>query len=736
MTLPMPRFHTGTIGGVPHFLEDGKSLGMNFPYVYATGSEPFRDAGYNVFRFSLPTGWCGPHRYDYAETDEVIRQILHRNPEARLLPMVWWSGPDEASWWPDYCPTEQCVSVDPRSGVTAAKWPFVPRNRRESALQARYHGRSPSYVSFAGPTWRREVCEAARSLVRHLDQSAFADRIIGFYVGGGHSYEWMYWGSFIWDGLCDYSKCMLRYFRDWLWRKYGSDQELARHWNRVDASIIGAELPSAQRRLAVSPHLLFDPATDQDVIDLHLCTSDLVADTAIDLCRAMKSESCHARALGIFHGYGFTHSDGKGLSNPQLKGHLSVQRILDADVIDFVASPYDYSHRGVGGVHTAQGTAASVLARSKPYISSVDNAVFGDDGGGPMIGTRPASWEQSNAILLRDFGTALCTGMTMSWVDLKGGSFSAAPTREALFAIRRLENTLADAPRSSEAQVALVWSSRSQACMQYQPRLSIPLLSVQKQQGAGSLGAPYDCIEEDDVIRGIGKRYRFYVFLNSFYHSAESRAALRGALQRQAASALWIYAPGCLCETGIRPACADSLCGVAMRQVTIAGPLQVTVTGEPEQPLYGLGIDADLRRTEFGLESGSNGEATTAFVPLPIGDDQVLGHLRGTNLPGLVVHDEGTRRDVISSAPAVPAPLLRQFAAAAGVHIYSEHGDYVTAGGHYIMLYSRCDERRALRLPGNPTSLLNVLTGEQIAVTRSRAVHQTPKYTAALWLVR
>lgn len=729
--VPMPRFHTGIVGGVPCFLENGTTLGLNFPYVYAKGSEPFHNSGYNVFRFSLPTGWCGPRQYDYASTDEIIQSILDQSPDARLLPMVWWSGPEEATWWPDYCPAEQCVSVNPRTGRSAAKRPFELKAGNQSSLQARFHGRSPSYVSFAGPTWRREVCEAARNLVRHLDDSPYADRIIGFYVGGGHSYEWMYWGAFIWDGLCDYSMCMTRYFRDWLRTKYGSDAELARRWNQPGMRLEQVELPSAQRRMATSPHLLFDPATDQDIVDLHLCTSDLVADTAIDLCSAMKSESRLARAFGIFYGYGFTHTGGAGLSNPQMKGHLSAQRLFDADAIDFLAAPYDYAHRGVGGVHTAQSTPASVLARAKPYISSVDNAVFGDDGGGPMIGSRPASWEQSNALLLRDFGTALCTGMTMSWVDLRGGSFSAPQTQDALSQIRRIEKAAMGAPRSSAAEVALVWSSRSQASIQYPPGLSIPLLSIQKQQGAGSMGAPFDCIEEDDLLRGIGRTYRFYVFLNSFHHSADSRAAIRDFLQRNKASALWIYAPGCIGETGFCPANAKSLCGVAMDETDLAGPIQVTYG--PDQRMYGLGMDAEFRHREFALEVGSDEHITRAFVPRPAEADTVLGNIFDTDLPGLVLHREEARFDVCSAAPAVPAALLRRFAADAGVHIYSEYDDFVMAGGAYLMLYSRSDQQRILRLRDNARTLVNVLTGERIAVRDSAITHATPKNTTVIW---
>ncbi len=727
----MPHFHTDLIGGVPHFLENGRSLGMNFPYVYASGSEVFRNCGYDVLRFTLPTGWCGPGRYDYSETDDVIGKLLGDNPDACLLPMVWWSGPDEASWWPDYCPAEQCVSVDPRTGVAAAKRPFALKSDDGLSLKAKYHGRSPSYVSFAGPTWRREVCEAARSLVRHLDESPWADHIMGFYVGGGHSYEWMYWGAFIWDGVCDYSECMRRYFRNWLKARYGSDQELARRWGKVEARIEDAELPSAQRRLATSPRLLFDPVTDQDIIDLHLCTSDLVADTAIDICGAMKSESRCARTMGIFYGYGFTHTGGAGLSNPQMKGHLSVQRILDAEAIDFIASPYDYAHRGVGGVHTAQAPAASAIARNKPYISSADIAVFEDVGGGPMIGVRPASWEQSNAILLRDFGAALCTGMTMSWVDLKGGSFNAGQTQEALSRIRGVERAIAQASRASAAQVALVWSSRSQACMQYSPALSVPLLSIQKQVGAGSLGAPFDCIEEGDLVRGIGKAYRFYVFLNSFHHSVESQTTIRALLQRQKASALWIYAPGCIGESGIRAADARSLCGVALAEVNLTGPLQV-VYGT-NKAVYGLGIDTEFRRREFGCDAEFDETVKSAFIPVPAAGDRVLGTIRGTDWPGLVVHDEGERVDVISSGPAVPAALLRQFSADAGVHIYSEHDDFVMAGGAYLMLYSRSDENRVLRLPGNPRALKDVMTGERVEVNHSTCMHRTPKDTTVIW---
>jgi hypothetical protein len=77
----------------------------------------------------------------------------------------------------------------------------------------------------------------------------------------------------------------------------------------------------------------------------------------------------------------------------------------------------------------------------------------------------------------------------------------------------------------------------------------------------------------------------------------------------------------------------------------------------------------------------------------------VLGRLAGLNRPGLLVKTMPGWTSVYSSAPILPAWLLRNIARAAGCHSYSDVGDVVYANRDLLQLYAPGAGSRTLRLP-------------------------------------
>ena len=77
----------------------------------------------------------------------------------------------------------------------------------------------------------------------------------------------------------------------------------------------------------------------------------------------------------------------------------------------------------------------------------------------------------------------------------------------------------------------------------------------------------------------------------------------------------------------------------------------------------------------------------------------VLGELAGVQKPGLVVKKQSGWTSIYSSAPILPAALLRNIARDAGCHIYSDANDVVYANKHFLCLYSPGGGERIVRLP-------------------------------------
>jgi len=91
-----------------------------------------------------------------------------------------------------------------------------------------------------------------------------------------------------------------------------------------------------------------------------------------------------------------------------------------------------------------------------------------------------------------------------------------------------------------------------------------------------------------------------------------------------------------------------------------------------------------------------------------------LGKLAGLAQPGLVVKKQAGWTSVYSSAPILPADLLRNIARDAGCHIYSDAGDVVSAGGDFLGVYAPGGGSRRIHLP-RPSRVTDLLQNSVVA---------------------
>ena len=128
----------------------------------------------------------------------------------------------------------------------------------------------------------------------------------------------------------------------------------------------------------------------------------------------------------------------------------------------------------------------------------------------------------------------------------------------------------------------------------------------------------------------------------------------------------------------------------------------------------------------------------SAFAPVVYADDggaEVLGHLAGSARPGLVVKRLGDWTSVYSSAPLLPARLLRNLAIEAGAHVFVDSDDTVYANRSLLSLVVDEAGIRHVHLPKAAT-VEDLFGGEVIAENASEFdVHMSAKSTA-LWRLR
>ena len=193
------------------------------------------------------------------------------------------------------------------------------------------------------------------------------------------------------------------------------------------------------------------------------------------------------------------------------------------------------------------------------------------------------------------------------------------------------------------------------------------------------------------------------------------------------------------------------LTGIRLAESGQAGELRVEITdfahpytrSLPGGTAYGTDVNVEAIRRYFDHQIYLKDLSKPDLPPLPgmkiaprfYGDDSeatVLGRLAGYDRPGLLVKRLSGWTSVYSSAPIVPAALLRNIARAAGCHIYSDANDVVYASRRFLAIYSPTGGERTIQLR-HPGRVLDLLEGRELASqARSLSLRLQPNGAALL----
>lgn len=704
--------------GMPALFVNGKLTSVLTYYSHAPGAEaPFIQAGYRINDFSVPFGWVGPEKYDFTKTDQVMDTYLNRDPKMLAFPRFSMQ-PDE--WWCQAFPGEIGLRGD-----------GTPTAFRKSC-----------HPSFASRKYRQMVQGALRAFLTHMEEK-YGDRIVGYFPGNGIYGEWFSWNTY-WEvkpgspppekfGVEDYSAPARAAFQSWLKTKYrGNVEELRRAWGDPRVGFDSAAVPVEQVRKRPTHGILFDPARGLQVPDYFEFYNDLISDVLVEQCRWTKQFIGGHKVVGSFYGYLWTNYPHLSLNH---SGHLRLHKILHTPEVDFIAGPHTYDNRGVGGADTAQTLPESIAMHGKLYFNEVDSEThlqqrqwrWGDSL------RNPTNFQETSGLLLRDFAYAFIRSAGMWYMELLGGTYTDPQIVELLRQVREADARQLAADKRSNADLAVILDEDSYRYFGDGEVFPTSLVSAQKQWELNYIGAAYDTYLLRDLEDAGMRDYKAYLFLNTVKIGAAQRAAIQRRLKRNHATAIWVWAPGYLDES-MSTANMRALTGIDLAEDGGAGELRVTLTatdhpytrGLPAGTAYGTDVkveeikryfdhrlylkdpaDPSLRRDLPGFRVSPRFYSTDASA-------QTLGTLAGLNKPGLVVKALDGWTSVYSSAPILPAALLRNIVRAAGGHIYCDNGDLVLANRNFLAIYGLEGGRRKVRLP-RAARVVDVMSGETVS---------------------
>jgi len=607
----------------------------------------FGRAGVRLYSFSstpsesnyglAPTAWVAPDRFDFSHLDDRALMVLNNVPDACFFPRIYLFSP---SWWDERHPMD-LVTYDPGDGRPQ---PFARDGKK----------RTPSWASQA---WRQDTARAIRRYIEHIERSGYADRVIGYHLASGTTEEWMMWGANE-NQWVDYSPVNQAAFREWLTRRYGSDDALRQAWRDDKVTLLTAGIPTKEARARTQYGILRAPQVEQNVIDFTLYNSDLVADTIAYFARVVKQATRGKKLVGVFYGYLLQLME----QRQQNAGHLSLKKVLENPDIDFLTSPTSYAFRTPGsGYSHFMSLTDSVKLHGKLWINENDIRTWLVSGKTGQWG-RTDTYEETLKQQQRELASVLGQGCGQWWFDMGGGWYDDTRLMGEITKMRQIADKTLGRPRGPVAEVAVVVDDKSLAYMQPGNPLSSPLLLGVLPHLART-GAPVAYYALSDLTKA--PRHKMYVFLNAFAPDEEDRKAI-GGLKGEGRVLVFFWAAGLYRNGRLDPEGLSDLIG-----------MKVT-TSTRRRALSGHFVEgADLTKDLVGQSFGVGVSAAPSFA---VDDPNATVLARGDHGEALLAaREHGTWTAVYSAAPLHSREVFRRLARKGRVHCYIDTPDVVYA---------------------------------------------------------
>jgi hypothetical protein len=691
--------------GLPALYVNGKLTSQITAAPYRPGAANFMDfqkSGNRIYDIYFRFNWSGPTNYDFSRVDQLLADYLKLDTNALfigrilLTPGAWLARdfPDEVS-------------------------------RRDDGSLAGMFGTNGN-LSFSSQVYRDLSRQAMTALITHLEEK-FGDNIVGYQVGNGFGGEWLPFNSF-WEvrpgqppptkfGVEDYSPAAKKDFRGWLREKYKTDRALRKAWGDSKVTFESAEPPDEKARYTTTHGIFFDPAVSCQVPDYFEFYNDSVAKVLIENASWAKQLTGRKKIVGAFYGYLWCNFPNLSAVH---SGHLGLSKVLRCADVDFLASPYTYDNKYVGGPNNSQSFPEAAQLHGKLYFNEDDTETHLTQRQwrwGNSLNV-PKTWEETKGLLIRDFGYSFTKGFGLWWTDLFGGTFHDDKIIQLFADLRRVDEQSLELDKTSIADIAVVLDETSfMYCGDGEPLFNA-LLTAQKQWELGFIGAPWEPHLLTDMDNPKLKDFKLYIFLNTFHVTPAQRDAIHARLKRNGATAIWVYAPGYITDK-LSVDNMTALIGIKLAENSTAGELHVDVSND-QHPYtkslanlsYGTDVNvADIVRYydhRVYLKDPRDPSLRQDLAGFRISprfysvDKQAttLGTLRLTDAvaPGLVVKKQTGWTSVYSSAPILPAPLLRNIAREAGCHIYSDANDVVYANKNFVCIYAPSGGERVIHL--------------------------------------
>ncbi|MCQ2388178.1 MAG: family 43 glycosylhydrolase [Kiritimatiellae bacterium] len=426
-----------------------------------------------------PPVWVGPGKYDFAAFDRQADDLLKASPGAEFLVMV---------------------------DLTMPYW-----------MTRRYCGDAYEHVTdyCMDERWRRDEAAFMKALIGHAEER-YGARVKAYVLSGGKTSEWYEFE----DGHSSGRK-------DKAWREWCAKNGKTGHKPYCP--------PGPTRFDAAFEGVLYDPATQGELLDYWRFHNEIVADAILFFAREARPLVPATKQLGVFFGYYLVDN-----FRQTSFGHLDYLRVFDSPDLDFVIAPGNYSDRVPGGASGSQSVYGSAFIRGKRLLHEIDCWPHGHPMGWGRYFKTAADDLAGNT---REAAFALVNHLSSWWFDMWGGFYDDPALRARIGKLeairRRFENDLSP----SAAEVLFVCDPDSARYVNEESKTSDELYRHFYNRAVRT-GAPVDLYSFDDLPRIDLSRYKVAILAASVNLPPEKAATLRRTLCNAGRTLVFAYAPG------------------------------------------------------------------------------------------------------------------------------------------------------------------------------------------------
>lgn len=666
--------------------------------------------GINILSASYPYGgastsgtWIAEKKYNFKNVDKKIYQTLMQNPNAKIIFSVYsLYAPD---WWSDQNIHELacdqngilCWAYGPTLYKTAFESFDGAKKLREKLQKGCAYltkgAKAPGHFiqSTASEKYINLISDFLIDLRKHIESMPYGKAVIGYHLHWGYDTQWGkvknehgYNGA---PHYLDYSKPMLKMFKNYLKNKYKTENALKTAWNNPEASFETVKIPDIKRRnvdVVESQNYFLDPQKDQAIIDYRRCESESLGKMLSAWSKAIKSAG---KKDVLTLAYYPDISDSATGGPAEQRGHHVVMN-EDSGWDGGGGPSYQARDIGLGGVSNCM--LSSFPLHNKIHMCEMDYRVF------PVVKRRYCnnvifdSPRKSLSVLQREFAKEMCYG-TGGWLyDMGAGWFNDPMVAEMVGGCLKVFKSVLDKDRSSIAEVAMFIGEHGKNIQGDGRRGKIPKTIVTGAKAAAMhAGLPIDQYQLRDLPL-VKNKYKVFYFPFAYAFTEEEKTWIN-SLKKDGRMLIFGYGAGYV-GNSLSVKNAEELAGMRLKDDR---SLSLTVNcsgsnapgGKEFTGYIGAGTDSSL---EMGIPK------------LYVDDSEVesFGSFVNSDKVGVAMKNHGDWQSVyVGSVGLIPPKLLRMLCRRKKLHIYNDADDVMFFCKNLIAIHASSAGEKTIELP-------------------------------------